>query len=383
MIKKFNVKKTKNLRNVNNILKIFLKKPSKKRIITPSEAENILIIDFSLIGDMVMDIPFLKTIRRNCPKAKVTMVSMKWAGTVLGDQGLVDEFIIFNGKDCLSSPAEVVKHFRLIRKTLNKINEKHYDIGFEPKGDLRHTLFMRFTHCDRTVSYNYTGGEYLITDSFTPRADTEHLIDEKLDLLEMAGFRINDEDRIPSFKVTGRRKAIADRFIRDNDLQGRDIIGIHPGASNRIKQFRHYPELVEKLSGYTDDDTVFCVFEGPGEEDVALEVTEKLKLLGQPYIRVKRSIKDYVAIVGICGIMICNDSAAGHLAAAYGIPAVVIFGPVEAKTALPRGHSQIEYVSHDMNCKPCTLPDCPLGTEQCISDITADEVVRKYMNIKK
>ena len=197
MIKKFNIEKTRQLKRINKILSLFYRKSNYTAEIKFREARNILIVDFALMGDMIMDIPFLKTIRHNCPKAHITMVAMQWAEIILGDQKLVDEFIIFDGKNILSSPKSILKNRKIIRKILDKINLKTYEIGFEPKGDFRHIWFMHNTKSMRTVSYNYTGGEYLITDSFVPKESTKHLIDEKLDLLEMCGMRIYNEDRVP------------------------------------------------------------------------------------------------------------------------------------------------------------------------------------------
>ena len=45
---------------------------------------------------MIMNIPFLENIKKNCPKAKITMVCMPWAEVVLGDQNLIDNFIVFD-----------------------------------------------------------------------------------------------------------------------------------------------------------------------------------------------------------------------------------------------------------------------------------------------
>ena len=177
MIKKFNIEKTRQLDKIDRLLSLFFKKPKCDNSIKPAPIRNILIVDFALIGDMVMNIPFLRVIRENCSNAEITMVCMPWAETVLADQGLVDRFIIFDGKNLLSTPKKMLESRRIIRNALRDINQREYEVGIEPKGDLRHIFFMHYTRSKRTVSYNYTGGNYLITDSLTPKQDTKHLID--------------------------------------------------------------------------------------------------------------------------------------------------------------------------------------------------------------
>ena len=374
MIKKFNVEKTMQLDKINKILSLFYKKPSNKLNVNFSKIENILVVDFALMGDMVMNIPFFKTIRHNCPNAKITMVAMPWAKVILGDQNLIDEFIIFDGKNILSSPKSIIKNYFPIRATLKIINKKRYQLAFEPKGDLRHIWFVHHTNSLRTISYNYTGGEYLITDSFKPKETTKHLIDEKIDLLALSGMTIFDEDRTPVLNLSEASKQVVKAFVEENNLNDRRVIGIHPGASNKNKQYRYYPQLIEEISDSLQNDDIFCVFEGPGEKDIVDAVCNQLEKSKIEFIRVKRKTKEYVAIVSVCNYMICNDSAAGHIASGYGIPTLVIFGPVMPETALPRGNCDIRYVSHELECKPCTLPVCPLGTEECIQTIEIDEV---------
>lgn len=381
MIKKFNVKKTRQLNKINKILSLIYKKPKHDAETKYKEIRNILIIDFALMGDMIMNIPFLKTIKHNFPQAHITMVAMQWAEVILEDQNLVDEFIIFDGKNILSSPKSILKNRKTVKEIWNKINLKTYEIGFEPKGDLRHIWFMHYTKSLRTISYNYTGGEYLITDSFAPKESTSHLIDEKLDLLEMCGLTIYDEDRIPQLFLSDSCKIFIQNFLKVNDLNNKRIIGIHPGASNVNKQYGYFPELVRSIGALLKGNDIFCIFEGPGESKTVDSVCSEIELSGKLYLRVKVKTKEYVTLVSICDYMICNDSAAGHIAAAYGIPVTIIFGPVSPDVALPRGKGKINYVSHNLICKPCTLPECPKKTEECIKGISANEVLEKFLEL--
>lgn len=381
MITKFNVEKTRNIKKLNRILSLFYRKPKRPEPIQNNKIRNILIIDFSLMGDMIMDIPFIKTLRHNTPNAKITMVCMTWGEVILGDQGLVDEFIIFDGKNKLSSPKQVLLNFREIKHTIKKINTKKYDVGFEPKGDLRHTLFLHYTNCFRTVTYNYTGGDYLVTDSFSPKLETRHLIDEKLDLLELSGFCIFDDDKTPQLSLSEEAQNMAKAFLIENGINNKQIIGVHPGASNINKQYCHYPELVKKIANNFGEDVVFAIFEGPGEKEIVDSIVFPIAKENIHYVRIKRDTREYVALVSICNYMICNDSAAGHIAAAYGIPVVVVFGPVKMETALPRGTNKVIGISHDIECKPCTLSDCPLGTDECIKNVTVEELYSGFTSI--
>lgn len=381
MIKKFNVEKTKKISLLNKYLSFVYKKPNSKFYGEFEDVKNILIVDFSLIGDMIMNIPFLKTLKKNCPNSKITMVAMPWADSILGDQNLVDDIIIFDGKNKLSSPKAILRNWHSIKQTLKKINKKTYQYAFEPKGDLRHIWFMHMTNSLNTVTYSYTGGEYLVTDCFTPLEATSHLVDEKLDLLALIGMKIFDENKVPKLVLKEEDVESLGLFKSENDLVGKYIIGLHPGASNLNKQYQQYPQLIEIIKDKLEKDTVFLVFEGPGESEIVDKVCEKIKNNSINYLRVKKSINEYVKLVSLCDVMICNDSAAGHIAAAYGIPAVVVFGPVEPKVAVPRGDCSIIPISHMLDCKPCTLPMCPYKTNACIEGIKPDEIAEAFNKV--
>ena len=362
MITKFNIKKTKRLKLVNSVLKIIYRKPCIRQYKNICEYKEILIVDFSLIGDMVMNIPFLNQIRQNCPKATVTMVVRRQSVNVLKKQELVDRFIVFDGKEYLATPYSIFKNKRRIKNIINQINEKKYDLAIEPKGDLRHIWFMHHIKADRSISYNYTGGDFLVTNSYTPRAETKHLIDEKLDLLEMAGFTVDRNNSTPQFRG----------YIHKSNNE-KTIIGIHPGASCKNKMYRHFGAIIDYIAGMNRN-IQFYVFNDPVDENKLAEgVIERIEKNSIEYRLIEESLDKYIEMVSECNLMICNDSSAGHIAAAYGIPVIVIFGAIKSETACPRG-SKVRCISYECECKPCTLDDCPKGTYDCLEKIDINEV---------
>src|SRR6202011_4879186 len=59
----------------------------------PAAPGSILLVELHLLGDMVMLIPLLRVIRRCHPCAHIGLMAGPWARDVLGETGLVDEFI--------------------------------------------------------------------------------------------------------------------------------------------------------------------------------------------------------------------------------------------------------------------------------------------------
>src|SRR5438132_5010789 len=61
-----------------------------------------------------------------------------------------------------------------------------------------------------------------------------------------------------------------------------------------------------------------------------------------------------------------------HIATAFGVPTVAIFGPTDPATTSPFG-SRHELVRHSVDCSPCLLRECPID-HRCMQGISVEMV---------
>lgn len=376
MTNKFNPSKMKHLRKINKLLSLFIRTHKYDNPIDWSALKEIAILDPTAIGDSIMLIPFLKIIRKNAPNASITLVCGRWAKDILEDQGLVDRFILLNNVKALMSVKLFFKNVKEILATLREINRFKYDIALEPRGDLRYIFFMHFITSDRKASYNYTGGENMLTDVITPSNDVNHLINDKIYLLEQLGCDTEGEMNSPRLLLTEEQKSANMRFMVENRLEERYIIGIHPGASMKARQWNKFDELI-LLLGKKHKNCALIIFEAPNEYDTVAPLVNKAKSCNIWFAIIKESLKRYVGLMDICDHVICNDSSAGHIAAALGIPVTVIYGPAVPESVRPLGVNTINNISHHVECKPCISNTCLRGTYECLNLVTAEEVLEK------
>jgi heptosyltransferase-2 len=89
----------------------------------------------------------------------------------------------------------------------------------------------------------------------------------------------------------------------------------------------------------------------------------------------KTSLRQLMALLRICNVLLSNDSGPMHVAAALGVPVVVPFGstspeltgpglPGDRKHHLLRGHSP---------CAPCFRRTCPIDF-RCMNSISVEQV---------
>ena len=81
-----------------------------------------------------------------------------------------------------------------------------------------------------------------------------------------------------------------------------------------------------------------------------------------------------------------NDSGPMHIAAAYKVPLVALFGPTKFKETSPWQDESAKIVHLNLECMPCMKRVCPIKTHACMKElvpeivITEIELLRKKLN---
>ena len=381
---KYNSQKTQKLKILDSFFRMFFffKKWKKYPPINKKEVNEVLVLGMLLIGDTIMYIPVLRTIKKNFPFAKITLICGKTEKTILEEQGLIDEFILV--KSPWITYDYSLKNIINFFSTINIINKKYYDLAIDFRGDWRNIFFMNFIHSTRKISYNFTGGEYMLTDVIIPDKNINHFIEESFFLLKQIGCEFTETDKLPVLNLTIDGYNYISTFKTQNNLENRLVIGVHPGASQEVKKWdeKKYGDLIVKLSN-AKNTSFFIIYEGPNERETVNQIEHILREKSIDYLVVNKPLKEYISLVSLCQLVICNDSGAAHIASAFSTPTIVIFGNVNPLFVSPYGSKNLSIISHNLECKPCLQSVCKFGTNLCISSITVEEVYNQAINIIK
>jgi heptosyltransferase-2 len=79
-----------------------------------------------------------------------------------------------------------------------------------------------------------------------------------------------------------------------------------------------------------------------------------------------------MAAVKRCTVLLTNDTGPMHIAAAFQVPVVAIFGPTDWRTTSPFGNAHA-IVRQPVDCAPCLLRECPID-HRCMTRVTVDQV---------
>ncbi|MDF2431857.1 MAG: hypothetical protein JWP44_1488 [Mucilaginibacter sp.] len=376
---KFDSEKLQKLKRIDNLLKSLCFFPLNKKnrpLIIDEPIAEIVIIAIMMIGDTIMSIPSLAVLKRNFPHARITLICEPVVKVILDDQNLADNFIVVNSPWLHNNYS--VKNIRQLINGIKKANKTRYDIAIDFRGDWRNIFLMNFIRAKRKVSFDYSGGEYMLTDVISEKPAILHYIDQWLYLLKSIGCTVYDDDKYPSLKLTVQAEQFLNDFKTRHSLQNTFVLGVHPGASLTTRKWdeKKYIELLLKLSK-KNQNLKILLFEGPNESLTILKIKNALMSERVDTIVVNESLKNYITLINCCNLLICNDSGAGHIAGAFGIPSVIIFGKSDPETVKPYNRNYIRIISH-FNDNIKKMQDA--GNREYLESITVNEVYKAASN---
>jgi len=97
----------------------------------------------------------------------------------------------------------------------------------------------------------------------------------------------------------------------------------------------------------------------------------------------RTSLLEAFAIIAAAAAVVSNDSGLMHVAAAFGVDQVALFGSSSPLHTPPLNErAQVVWLKQDpayqppLDCAPCFQRECPLGHTRCLVDITPERVGR-------
>ena len=169
--------------------------------------------------------------------------------------------------------------------------------------------------------------------------------------------------------------AQVDAVLAQQGLARGGYVVMAPGAEyGPAKRWPHFGGLAQLL-----DRPVVLL--GSGKES---ELCEAIRAQAPERCRNlagKTSLMEAFALIAGAGHVVSNDSGLMHVAAAFGVPQVALFGSSSASHTPPLNQrAQVVWLKQDPNylppldCSPCFQRECPLGHFRCLNDVAPARV---------
>jgi lipopolysaccharide heptosyltransferase I len=334
--------------------------------------KNILIIKPSSLGDIVLALPALSALRRNFPDAKISwLVNDDFAGLLKGHPHL-DEIILFErrlfGKAWFNPRA-----FAALVSLIRKLRRSEFDLVIDFQGLFRTAALSRLTGCRKRIGQACARefAPVFYTDKIVQDKDCIHVVDYYLKIVKAAGTSdiavefILPQNAEADNSITG--------LLNGSNVNPENYAVFIPGSAHNDKCWpvEYFAELAGRISlqfGFS------IVATGTAGEKDIVEQIKKLASVPITNFAGDTDIGELTALLRGARLVVSNDTGPGHIAAALGVPIVMIFGRSNPARIAPYGRSY---------CVAAIEPD-GRGFEANSADpkysvkfITVDEVYQK------
>jgi heptosyltransferase II len=183
----------------------------------------------------------------------------------------------------------------------------------------------------------------------------------------------------PQLQLSAEAAALA---LQAQDLAPQGFYVLAPGAEyGPAKRWptAHFAAVAQQLA-------LPVLLLGSGKDaQVCADITAAVNAVRPAHCRNlagKTSLDQAIALIAAARAMVSNDSGLMHVAAAFGVPQVAVFGsssPMHTPPLSPR--ATVLWLKNDaayqppLNCAPCYARECPLGHTRCLNDISPKQVL--------
>ena len=322
------------------------------------------------LGDVVMATPGLRALRHAHPEARIVAQVPSTLAPLLEGSGLVDAIwpLASRGGGLAGWRADI-----------RRVASEDFDLGVVLPESISSALLMRFGRVREVVGFARDPlRRWLLDRVVTAPAEwgrRRMVSRERFVLKLMAALGANSGDRTLTLAVTAREEArLADAFeqagVSPESRRGTRWVVIAPGASfgsAKCWPVERYAALADHLIELGQE---VVLLGAPGE-------SERLRAVDSAMERSATVLDGTLDVGGLKALLrearalVANDAGARHVAAAFGVPSVIFFGPTSvSKTA--DNLSSVEVLETEHDCRPCYRRECPID-HRCLRTIGVDE----------
>jgi len=357
--------------------------------IAPDKIRNVLILQLTDIGDVILTSPFLRELRKFLPHARIFLIVQPRMFSLVEKCPYVDEVLPYDWRAAKKWKTSFygcldwwLQSARIAKRSLWK---HRLDLAISTRWNndpcqAASIILMYMSGAPSRIAYRndpqspksfgLRAVNRLIT-SGPVRAFPKHEVDRQLDILRYIGA--NPIDAGLEVWTAQKDKLFAHDVLRKLDQTKTDLhIAFAPGAS---WPFRRWPSSrFIQLGNWLQENynANILIFAAKVEQELSLSIEKGLHSSQTLNLTGETTLREMASILRQCKLFIGNDSGPLHVAAASGVPVIGLFGPGEYQRFKPWGTGH-EAIYLGLSCSPCS-ENCLFNEPRCIKGITLGEV---------
>ena len=318
-----------------------------------------LVIAPQWIGDAVMSEPLLRALAEQ--GAQLTVAALPWVAPVYRAMPQVGEVIELP-----------FAHGRLdwsARRQLAAGLKGRFDSAYVLPNSLKAALIPFFAGIPKRIGYHGEGRYLLLNQRLPNPAGRPPMV---AFYRALAGGTVTDEH--PRLQFDSARLQQATAAV---SLTPQHYWAFAPGAEYgpaKCWPASHYAELARALHQAHGLPVVLL---GSGKEAALCEEISKAAPGACRVLAGKTSLIDAMALIAAARGVVSNDSGLMHVAAAFGIPQVAVFGSTSPEHTPPlNDKARVLWLKDELqlDCSPCFERVCRFGHTRCLTGVPATRV---------
>ncbi|MEK7351011.1 MAG: lipopolysaccharide heptosyltransferase II [Nitrospirota bacterium] len=340
--------------------------------------KRILVRGPNWLGDAVMCEPALRGLRRLFPDAQIALLVKPAVADLFTGHPALTRVLIYDSKGC---------HAGLFGKwaLAEQLRRQSFDLAVLFQNAFEAAFLTFLAGVPRRYGYATDGRSLLLSNpvAVPDRSALTHQVRYYWDLLKPLG--LTGDPPAPELVVSPEEEqAMAERLAKDGFTADDVIVGINPGSTyGGAKRWlpERYAEATERLCRTLresrNQQVGVVIFGAKGEERLGQDIAAHLS---SPSLVLSgaTTIRELMAALKRCAMLLTNDTGPMHIASAFQVPLVAIFGPTDWRTTSPFGSAHT-IVRQPVDCAPCLLRECPID-HRCMTRVTVDQVYDAAVN---
>jgi lipopolysaccharide heptosyltransferase II len=327
---------------------------NRKSPLKKDEIKRILLLRHDRVGDMVLSTPVFRALKTEYPDAKITVLASENNHDILQNNPNVDEVLIYKG----------------MRSFMSEVHKKNFDMAIDLflTHDLKQPFMTYISGAKYRLGFEDSGREIFFNMRSPSTLPQKRMVEHLSDLAVAAGAETVDSE--PEIFLSEEEKKWALSLLSDMGLEESLIIAVHPGAFYPSQRWpaERFGESARQIIEHCR--TAIFIFGGKNER----HLLEKIRNIAgdRSHIFCGLPLRQFMALLNCCSLLICNNSGPLHIASALRIPTVSMTGPTVVPLWLPPSENHIA-VNKELQCSPCNRADC--RDHSCMEQISVKEVM--------
>lgn len=363
----------------------------------------ILVRSVNWLGDAVMTTPALLRLREHFPQARITLLSPSKLAELWAHHPALDSTLAFG------------PHESLLR-VARRLRADQFDLAVVFPNSPRSALEPWLAGIPRRVGYAHAWRNWFLTEAVLRRAErtpmrkrpvreirnlrvqrtsparqsialgpSVHQIHEYLGLAAALGA--NPAPLRPRLvATTSEAEAVATKFnLHALFCQDRPVLGLNPGAEyGPAKRWPVERFAAAALDIHARTGAVWLIVGGPADVALSGSLEAAFRQANAPSalknLCGQTTLRELMALLTRCRLLLTNDTGPMHLAAALGTPVVALFGSTAPELTGPGLPDETAHhlVRGQAPCAPCFRRSCPIDF-RCMTGISVDQVAEQVV----